>query len=212
MSSSKHSNLLLMLAITVFFVLIVLEIAYGDDRSGAEANAVAELVGGDNVSKNSSLALAQSLGDVDLGRATDCVVTEQYGIIIWQRQNWKYDPWCLAGILDRQGKHYEGGVMRCSHAQTAKLYGANCIETLTFSAPENTDAPVFEPVEENDDDAERRYSALTERLDKMDASRAANVRRYNRDQAEQKQADEDFYETYIEKFEVIQQQGLADNE
>ncbi len=217
MSSSKNPNLLLMLAIAVFFVVVVFEIAYGDDPHHRDD---AELIGGDqsvSVKGSKSLALVQSLGDVDLGRAADCVVTEQYGIIIWQRQNWKYDPWCIAKILDEQGKHYEAAQMRCSNKPTAKLYGNNCIATLTFSAPARTSAPISEPavivVEENDDDAEREaeyHQALTERMDKMDANRAANVRRYNRDQAAQKKADEDFYGAYIEKFEIIQQTEKSD--
>jgi len=197
-------------------LLLLVAIAFNETRangnSKGDTEAVAELIGGDN--KN--LALAQSLGDVDLGRAAECVVTEQYGFIIWQRQNWKYDPWCIAGLLDEQGKFTEAAQMRCFHKQTAKLYGTNCIAILTFSAAKKTSVPIFEaveePVEENDDDAERRYSALTERLDKMDASRAANVRRYNRDQAAEKKANEDFYDGYIEKFEVMQQQEQPDNE
>lgn len=160
----------------------------GGSSDDADTSAVAELIGGDNISKNSSLALAQSLGDVDLGRAAQCVVTEQYGIIIWQRQNWEYDPWCIAGLLDEQGKHTEAAMMRCFHKPTAKLYGANCVAILTFTNPVKSkpvEAAVI-MIEEDDDDAEReaRYSTLAERLDAMDAARAANVRRYNRDQAE----------------------------
>ncbi len=178
----------------LLLLLPVLAFANGDDddcrgHSCNDSDTIVELISGDQVSKNTSLALAQSLGDVDLGRAAQCVVTEQYGIIIWQRQNWEYDPWCIAGILDEQGKYVEAAQMRCFHKPTSKLYGDRCVEILTFSAPKETNNPIFEPVivmvEDNDD--EERAQEFEKRLARIEAGNraAARAAQQRRDYAQQ---------------------------
>ncbi len=170
--------------------------AEAEANADAAASAVAELIGGDQISKHTSISLAQSLGDVDLGRAAECVITEQYGIIIWQRQNWEYDPWCIARILDGQGKHYEAAQMRCFHKPTSKLYGDRCIETLTFDPPPEPppaaleDPRAFKYLEAEEvlhDEQQEEMESIESRLARIEAGNraAARAAQQRRDYAQQ---------------------------
>lgn len=159
---------------------------HGHGHDGGEVSVENIALGGEQVIKNTALGLSQSLGDVDLGRAAECVITEQYGLIIWQRQNWEYDPWCIARILDGQGKHYEAAQMRCSHKPTAKLFRNDCVDTLTFSTQIMQAPPALEPVKEpiildkDEDEDKIRYSALLQRVEEIEEYRQTAVLQYNR--------------------------------
>lgn len=177
------------------YLLLLLPVLAFADRTDIEIEN--KVITGDVTSENSTLALAQSLGDVDIGRAAECVITEQYGIIIWQRQNWEYDPWCIAGILDEQGKHYEAAQMRCFHKPTLKLYGDQCIEILTFDSP----PPVIpsltnsEPEEKDDDEARAQQQ---EEIDTIE-NRLAKIEAGNRATAKAAQRRRDYAQQTLEK-------------
>ena len=136
----------------------------------------------DMISENSSLALAQSLGDVDIGRAAECIITEQYGILVWQRQYTKYDEWCLAGILDRQGKPEAAAIMRCSDKATKKLYGAHCESILKFAShnpgppASTTDYVEVEEAEMYRQEVEQKQESVEDRLDRIEAASRAAAR------------------------------------
>ena len=212
---------LTMLFIFVMVLLIMCSTAgSSDDRGTATADATADAtaaatasslsdstsaasaVGGDQTSR--ALALSQSLGDVDI---EGCVVTEQWGIIVYQRQNWDYDPWCLAAILDQQGLHKEAAQMRCSDKDTEKLYGKEtCIKTLTFLPTSYSPAIVATPNqpvatqqedccnEDEVDEHHQQIEALTNRLDKYESDRQSSANAYRRQQQQQQEQYEEVQE------------------
>lgn len=74
------------------------------------------IVGGDSVR---ALGLSNALGDVDIG---DCVVTTQYGIIIFSRQGYHYNLWCMATQLDATGNHEAAAKLRCGIKKIRKTW------------------------------------------------------------------------------------------
>lgn len=227
---------LTMLFIFVMVLLIMCSTAgSSDDRGTATADATADAtaaatasslsdstsaasaVGGDQTSR--ALALSQSLGDVDI---EGCVVTEQWGIIVYQRQNWDYDPWCLAAILDQQGLHKEAAQMRCSDKDTEKLYGKEtCIKTLTFLPTSYSPAIVATPnqpvatqqedccnEDEDEDEVDKHHQqieALTNRLDKYESDRQSSANAYRRQQQQQQQQYEEVQEFQEQRQRKIDQ-------
>ena len=227
---------LTMLFIFVMVLLIMCSTAgSSDDRGTATADATADAtaaatasslsdstsaasaVGGDQTSR--ALALSQSLGDVDI---EGCVVTEQWGIIVYQRQNWDYDPWCLAAILDQQGLHKEAAQMRCSDKDTEKLYGKEtCIKTLTFLPTSYSPAIVATPnqpvatqqedccnEDEDEDEVDKHHQqieALTNRLDKYESDRQSSANAYRRQQQQQQEQYEEVQEFQEQRQRKIDQ-------
>ncbi len=104
------------------------------------------------------LALSNSLGGVDI---SGCIVTKQWSVIVFAKQGYEYDPWCLASILDENGKYKEAAVMRCTDKETARIYGQDCTIVLNFE-PSESQGLVRD---EWDDDWEERYFSQQEEIE-----------------------------------------------
>ena len=211
---------MMLLFVFVLFMLITPLWGSGDDLSAtadasatalSDSTSTASITGGDQIiSGGDAIGLAQSLGDVDI---EGCVVTEQWGIIVYQRQNWDYDPWCLAAILDQQGKHLDAAKMRCSDKDTEKIYGDECMRVMTFSpaiAPSAVATPnqaVDRDDEEGDeiDEHHQQIKVLTDRLDKYESDRQNSVNAYRRQQQIQQQQYEEVYEFQEQRQRKIDQ-------
>ena len=154
MSKNTKPLSIIFFILALVIVLFLTAPAWSDDKkhhnnsSGDVSVDASNIVKGDSAS---SLALGQSLGDVDLGRATDCVVTKQFGIIIYQRQSFGYDPYCIARDLDQQGKYEAAAKMRCTDKETAKLYGEDCLSVMNYKPREQTTTHVEESTEYHQD-------------------------------------------------------------
>lgn len=193
--------------------------------ASALANALAtggEATGGVGSATVNSKVLSVSGSGMEI---RDCIATHAILFGLWQGTH--VNKPCIADNMDARGQYDAAAKLRCSMWSYKRIYGRGqkCIDAIIVSAPdlgtEPDPEPELEPVvppdeeEEEEEDAAtiHAYVDINARLDAMDAARAANVKRYNRDKAAQKQADEDFYRGYIEKFEQVQQQeGPADNE
>ncbi len=211
------------------FLLGIFGIAYGQHecQGGHNCNDDGGIVGGDISIANelagsdgdfTSIALGQSLGDVDIA---GCIVTTQWGIIIYQRQGFVYDVFCLADRLDQAGKYAEAAEMRCLHKIPRKLYAERCLSVMNFEPPESDEPPTpptdraqglvrAQEEEEHDD----RLDRLEERLDQDAAAR----RTYARQAAAEKKAEEqrasDAFSAYkaVQQMEEPQQQEEPPNE
>ena len=131
----KRVSFLLVIGAMLVVIFIVFEVRAQHECQGGH-NCNDDIVGPPTVIDSDDsqfLALSNSLGDVEI---SGCVITKQFSIIVWARQSWEYDPWCLAEALDRQGKHEYAAKMRCTDKKTAKIYGDDCITVLNFEPPE----------------------------------------------------------------------------
>lgn len=174
--------------------------ADADAKSLSDATSMSSVTGGDQViSGGDTFAASHGLGDVDI---EGCIVTKQWGSFIISHQYYDYDVFCIADKLDTQGRHHAAAVVRCTDKDMQKLFGDKCIPTWTFKAPappvittpnQGDEAPTSDEDNWDDDDGpdhEDAYEALLERVAKIEREKAANVRRYNRDQAQRVEKEE----------------------
>jgi len=128
MSSSKRSNLLLMVAIAVFFVMVVFEIAYGDDHYDDDGDIVTSDVLVDVMGGNSR-GYAVSGGDMDIN---DCLATESYLFGLYQRTKPNY--LCMADKAQAKGELVRAAEFRCIYWGVRRAQGGKdeCIKRLTY--------------------------------------------------------------------------------
>lgn len=222
MTEPKRTSLILILIV----VAMVAAIAFTESRaSGSErdnssssadasadaasiASAVATGGVSDAVVNSSTRAYAFSGGDMDI---RDCIATHAVLFGLWQGTH--INKPCVALRMDAVGKYEEAAKMRCSMHSFKRVFGRGqkCIDAVILSEPPEPPEPpvVYEEDDDDDDEDDREYADISARLDAMDAARAANVKRYNQDKAARKRADEEFYEGYIEKFEIMQQSDVC---
>lgn len=165
-----------------------------------------DLIGGDtsiSTGGNRAFAFSHSLGDVDIN---ECIVTKQTGTFVISWQGYDYNVWCMGEVYDAKGLYDMAALMRCDvplvrgHFSTdAECLVANTMPMVSVA----TAPPAAPPVEvvasseyrERESEHEGQFEGLVDRINKMEAEKDANVRRYNRDQAEQatlKQADREY--------------------
>jgi len=135
MNEPKRVSFWLIIGVMLVIIFIVFEIrAQQDHRCQGGHNCpdgeVATVLTGDEFR---AFSLSQSLGGVDV---SGCIVTTQWGIIIYQRQGYKYDVFCLARELDAVRKYADAASMRCLHKIPTKLYGERCLSVMNFKPPE----------------------------------------------------------------------------
>ena len=121
------------------------------------------------------LALSNSLGGVDV---SGCIITKQWSIVVFARQHYEYDPWCLAGILDENGKYVEATTMRCTDKETAKIYGEDCTVVLNFEPAEPQGL-----VRDDDWDWEEKYLAQQQEIEMVREESASRVAATTRKQS-----------------------------
>ncbi len=163
--------------------------AHAAAKAAADAASMStsSAIGGDQIiSGGNTYAASHALGDVDI---EGCIITKQWGSFIISHQYFVYDVFCLADRLDVHGKHDAAAIMRCSDKHTAKIYGDGCRATWTFKPAINPPMAVTpnqaverEERDRDDDDDDDAYEALLKRVSKIEDEKAANVRRYDRDQ------------------------------
>ena len=121
------------------------------------------------------LALSNSLGDVDV---SGCIITKQWSVVVFAKQGYEYDPWCLAGILDENGKYIEAATMRCTDKETAKIYGEDCTVVLNFEPAEPQGL-----VRDDDWDWEEKYLAQQQEIEMVREESASRVAATTRKQS-----------------------------
>ena len=150
------------LLIAMLLMLVTPAFAQGDHpcQGGHNCNDVnTAVLDGDEFR---ALSLSQSLGGVDV---SGCIVTTQWGIIIYQRQGYRYDVFCLARELDAVGKYADAAAMRCLHKIPTKLYGNRCLSVMNFEPPEpNPTRTLVGQVPNTNEDDDARYDALVKEL------------------------------------------------
>ena len=105
----------------LLFLFVLVLLAVVSEAFAGEIVQINKQTGGDvAVDGGSTWAFSHGLGDTDLGRGAACVVTTQWGTIIWSRQNFHYDLLCISGQLDAQGKHEEAALLRCQIPELRK--------------------------------------------------------------------------------------------
>lgn len=181
----------------LLLALLVPGLAVADDDHGgagtlsSSTETVANLAGGDH----STIALSQgSLGDVDI---YGCLGSSQFSVFIFfAKQKLEIDPLCVADGYDKAGKYNLAAQLRCQVPLVAGLdyTGTNCIAANTFSDPEPqavAAAHVEEDEARDQEQAEKLvqqaldFTALTKRIDQVEASRRANARRARQQAAEE---------------------------
>lgn len=154
-----------------------------DDQPDTDIDIVNELTaGGSDVT---ALGLSQALGDVDIA---GCIITTQWGIIIFQRQGYTYDVFCLADRLDEAGKWADAAVMRCQHPDSAKIFGGRCLSVMNFE-PDEQPEPNPEPPDwatsaeqavvhaQQEEEHDDRLAAIEQRMDREATARRAYARK-----------------------------------
>ncbi len=168
-------------------------------------NANSSMSGGDSINtmnnSTSSRAYGFGLGDVDIAQCY-----RSYQLLIWQDS--KINPFCVADAYDQKGLHMMAAVIRCDIGFIRKHFDTDsgCLRANTMASAVMPTRPDLGAVYEqaakdvkqthDDDDDERRGQIeeaqeymrnLEARLDRADANRRANVARYEREQAAQRQ-------------------------
>ena len=139
--------------------------ASGTDVDVRQSNDQNLQTTGDQVIKGGdAFGAAHGLGDVDI---EGCVVTKQWGSFIVSHQYYEYDVFCIAEVLDSQGKYDAAAALRCSDKDTAKLFGDSCISVWTFR-------PAVPPhMEATPNQGDERYLAQQEEIEFMREELAA---------------------------------------
>ncbi len=140
MNEPPRVSFLLIIGAMLVILFIVFDIRAQQDHTcqgghncndGAVSTASDAIIGGDEFR---ALSVSQSLGAAAI---SGCIVTTQWGIpIIFQRQGFHYDVFCLARELDQVSKFEDAAAMRCTHKDTAKLYGERCLSVMNYEPPE----------------------------------------------------------------------------
>jgi len=215
MNQPKRISFWLVIAVMLVVIFIVFDIRAQQNHEcqggrncndGTVGTASDVIIGGDD---SQFLALSNSLGDVEI---SGCVITKQFSIIVWARQSWEYDPWCLADKLDAKGQYEYAAKMRCTDKKTAKIYGDDCITVLNFKPPEpNPLKALVGQVPDTDD----RYDELLERLDKYENEQQEANRSYTAQQQIQQQQYEQIQEIEAarqKRIKLIKQEFGRDEE
>jgi len=148
-----------MLAVAIFAVAVVFEIAYG---SGDDIEIENELISGENIATNAgsrSYGVSQALGDVDIN---DCLASTQWGIpVIFAKQGVEENPWCMANSLDAMGAYEAAAKVRCTTETIRAIYPdpSECEKAVKFQKK-----PPEKPkkVDRDDEDYERMYARITD--------------------------------------------------
>jgi len=194
MSEPKRVNFWLIIGVMLVIIFIVFEVRAQQDHTcqgGHNCNDgaadIVNTIAGDDFR---ALSVSQSLGAAAI---SGCIVTTQWGIpIIFQRQSFHYDVFCLARELDKAKKYNDAAAMRCTHNDTAKLYGERCLSVMNYEPPKppklekpDLTKTLVGQVPDEDDDA--RYDELLKRLDKYENERQQANRSYTAQQQVQQQ-------------------------
>lgn len=89
-----------------------------------------DLTGGSQSNSSKSLALVNSLGDVDIN---DCLGSTQWATPLFSKQKLNLNKWCAAEVYDAKGMHAMAGRIRCQIPEVAALF-----EELQQCVLENT--------------------------------------------------------------------------
>ena len=83
---------------------------------------------------NKSLALVNSLGDVDIN---DCLGSTQWATPVFSKQKLNLNKWCAAEVYDAKGMYTMGGRIRCQIPEIAALFddAQQCVLENTVPAP-----------------------------------------------------------------------------
>lgn len=153
-------------------------------------------IDGDNV-------IALGVGSLGASAMNNCIATTQFSLfILFKNQKIKLDTWCAAEYLDRQGKHREAALMRCSDPVVSKIY-EDCADAMMIGnpIPEPSLAGLYNQAAQYDERYEQQqeqqqeleqkveeqaadYSVLVERLDRKDRAEAAAARKVRQQKAE----------------------------
>lgn len=128
----------------------------------------------------------------DADDSGNLTVTEAEGCLVAKKGKYlrgtysDYDVFCLANILDEQGKYAAAAALRCSDKDTKKLFGDSCITVWTTTA---AISPAAAATPNQAVERDNGYEVLMERIQQIEEEKAANVARYEKDLAEQAQQD-----------------------
>jgi len=199
---NKKPNLLLALTIAVFVVVVVIEIAYGDDHKRHDDDITIAIAGGENTASNivsgsHSYGVSQSLGDVDIN---DCLASTQWGIpVIYAKQTVQENPWCMANSLDARGAHAAAAKVRCTTETIKAIYPDSVIcERAVMFQMKHIEKP--KKVDRDDEN----YDRLTARMTAYETERA-------QDQANAEKAVERANARVVRAEQAIQQQIPIDD-
>jgi hypothetical protein len=161
-----------------------------------------------------ALALANSLGDVDIAGAGACLGSEQFGTPLFSRQWLELNGWCAALWYDSQGMHDAAARMRCTVKEIRALYDndASCHESQTLPqdlVPAPALALVSElaaTADEHQEEEERHVEAieataaelaeLKAQLERERRARQAYARQQEAQEEERRQEVAEFAELY----------------
>jgi len=192
----------LVVLLLVVPLLVLAQSNHHNNSGDTSLDVITSLAGGDVSTR--SLALGQSLGDVDIA---GCIVTTQWGIILYQRQHYEYDVYCIADQLDEVGKYADAAAMRCTHPEAAKLYGSRCLDVMNYKPPPNlgpTPARAERAATRAQEEEERndRLDKIEQRMDQEAAARRSYARQFEAE----KKADQQRARDALTAYKAVQQE------
>ena len=140
---------LLAIVLVIGWFIFAADLVYADTRTPDIRNDVETNVGVDNnanattgdlviegfTSNSRSLALANSMGDVDIN---DCRESTQWGTPLFSIQGVRLNPWCAAEVYDAKGMPEMAAKVRCLIPEIKKMFStteecwqANTVQTLS---------------------------------------------------------------------------------
>jgi len=177
MRFEKILNMVLLCLMMAMVVTCISEAQAGGDDVDIQKNTQRVNLDSSDVAIGGSRALAmgQSLGDVDINEGQNCMGSEQWGIVVYMRQDMELNPWCAGLFYDANRMHYMAAVMRCDipdirqHFVTdEECIEANTVDTEIIETPElgalYSQAAQHEEKEEEDDE---KFEYLTQQIEQQ---------------------------------------------
>ena len=93
-----------------------------------------DLTGGSQSNSSKSIALVNSLGDVDIN---DCLGSTQWATPVFSKQKLNLNKWCAAEVYDSKGMHSMAGRIRCEIPEIEALFDDHqqCVLENTVLVP-----------------------------------------------------------------------------
>jgi len=163
MTKRRSFSMIWFIVFLALMVAVAIKTSEASDRYDIEQETdVTQTLGDTIVGGHSSKSYAVGMGsfDVDINQ---CLASESWGAVVFQRQRLVENPWCMADGLDARGRHGAAAEVRCNTKTLKEIYPdkATCLAAVRY-VPDNPQPPadVKEVIEEHE---QQRQEQVEER-------------------------------------------------
>lgn len=193
------------MAIVLVFLSALVEASGVDVRQSNDLN---NQTSGNVVTEGSTalgLGFSYGMGDVDIN---DCLVSTQSGNIIFGKQGFEYNLWCMGEVYDAKGLYRMGALMRCDIPAVRIHFtdDSSCLAANEVGREVAEVAPVLDSLYEQASRHEETEEQHEEELEQMQMQQAEIVNRmdsYDRQRRRAAEAERQYNAEFLEKFKEV---------